>query len=512
MESSFQRPPQKIRKKDKGDYVNERQNGALAKKVIRSTFWVAASTIFAKGLYFLRTIILIRLLNPIDFGLMGIAMVVFNVLERFSETGIGMALVQKKEVDKSTLNTAWIMTVMRGGMLFILLCLFSPLVSRFYDNERLNLILRIVSFSFLFNGLASAGIFLFVKELNFKNKVIFEQSNAVANAVVSITLAVIFKNVWALVAGYIAGTIVASLLSYKLHAFRPSLKVDLNAVKGLLNFGKYVFATGIAAFFVMQGPDALVGKVLGLDILGFYVVSFGIANMPTTSITHLVSQIAFPAYAKLQDDMPRLRDGYLKVTRLVAFLSALLAGGIFMLIPEFVQVFLGVKWMPIILPVRILCIFGFFRSIASTVSPVFYAMGRPDLEFKLVCLNLTLLAILIYPFTVKMGITGTSIAFAIVSSVYISFMMRLVYKLIRLDAAKTQFFKALLFPLGGMALMCLAMYLLKSVFSHSLIMAFSASILIGGGLYILALYLLDKYFGYGLIDTIRFAVISYKSQ
>ena len=492
--------------------VLERQNGILSHKVVHSTFWVAASSIFGHVLYFLRTIVLIRLLSPIDFGLMGIAKVVLDMLNKFSETGISMAFVQRKDVSGSTLNTAWIMTVIRGIVLFTLLYVFSPVISRFYNNQSLSPILKFISLSFLFSGLTSAGVFLFIKELNFKNKVFFEQANAISAAIVSVILAIIFKNVWALVIGYVVGVIVGFLFSYHLHPFRPSLKFNLNVAKGLLNFGKYVFGSGIILFFILRGPDALIGKILGLNALGFYVVAFSIANTPTTSVTHFVSQIAFPAYAKLQDDLPKLREGYLKVTRLVVFLSAPIAGGIFMLIPEFVQIFLGIKWIPIILPVKILCIFGFFRSIYSTISPVFYGIGRPDIEFKVTCLNLTVLAIVLYPLTAKMGIVGTSIAFSLMSVVCVIVMTAIVYKLIQLQSEKVKFFKVLFFPLAGTVLMSLSIFIIKFIFSNSLMMAFSMSILMGVVIYILVLYLLDRYFRYGLIDTIRFAVISYRRR
>lgn len=484
----------------------------ISTKVARSTFWVAASSIFNEVISFFRTIILIRFLKPIDFGLMGIVMVVIDMFNRFSETGIDVALVQRKEVDKSTLNTAWIMTVVRGIILFVLLYFFSPHISHFYNNEYLKPILRFISLSFLFNGLASAGLFLFIKELNFKNKVFFVQSNAISNAVVSIILAIFFKNVWALVIGYIVGKIVSTLFSYCLYPFRPSWKFDLSVAGELLRFGKYVFSSVIVTFFVIRGPDALVGKVLGLDSLGFYVVAFTIANIPTTSLTHLILPTSFPAYAKLQDDLPKLRDGFLKILRLVAVLSAPLAAGIFMLIPEFIQIFLGTRWTPIILPVRILCIFGFFRSLFSIVSPVFFGIGRPDLEFKVTSLNLAVLAILIYPLTIKIGIVGTSIAFSLMGSVCILVMMRLAYRLIRLDVDKSQFFKDLFFPLAGTTIMCFSIFLLKLIFFYSLMMKFLASILIGIGLYVLMLYLLDKYFRYGLIDTIRFGFDSFRRK
>jgi len=489
-----------------------KKGGALAHKVARAALWVGVSYIFSNFLYFLRTIILTRLLNPIDFGLMGIARVMINMLNIFTETGIEKAVVQKKEVSKSALNSAWTITAIRGIFLFALLYIFSGLISGFYNNKQLTPILKFISLSFIFSGFTSAGVFLFLKELDFKNKILFEQSSAISNTVVSVVLAVIFKNVWALVIGQVVGTIVGFLFSYRLHPFKPSFKFDFEEAKKLFQLGKYVFGVSVLTFLFIQGPDALIGKILNLGSLGFYVVAFGIANTSATSVTHVVSQIAFPAYAKLQDDLPRLREGYIKVVRLIILLSAPIAGGIFMLIPEFVQIFLGTKWVPIILPVRILCIFGFFRSIYSTVGPVFYGTGRGDLDFKLASLNLTLLVLLLYPFTVKMGIVGTSIAFSIVSTISIFYIMAIIYRLIRLDMEKTQFFKAIFFPIIGTLFMCFSIFLLKPLLSNSAIMRFSISILLGGISYVLVLYLLDKYFGYRLIETIRFAIDSFKGQ
>lgn len=482
----------------------------LAHKVARGALWVASSHVFSNVLYILRTVILVRLLNPIDFGLMGIVRVVINMLNFFSELGIDRAIVQRKEIDESTLNSAWVMMAIRGIVLFVLLFVFSMFISRFYNNESLNLILKFISISFLVTGFTSAGVFLFVKELNFKNKVIFEQANVISNTIVSVALAVIFKNIWALVVGYVVGIIIGFIFSYKLHPFRPSLKFDLDAAKKLFWFGKYVFGSTIVLFFVLQGPDALVGKILGLDSLGFFVLAFGIANVPTISVSHVVSQVAFPAYAKLQDDFPKLREGYLKIMRLIVFLSAPIAGGIFMLIPEFVQIFLGTRWIPIILPARILCILGFLRSIGSTAGPLLLGIGRPDLEFKLGILSLILLAILIYPLTVWMGIVGTSIAFSIVSTIAIFFIIRVIYKLIQLNLERNQFFKILFCPLAGVFVMCSLILLLKLSFHNNLIIIFSMSILAGGFCYLLMLYILDRYFGYGLTDTLRFTVNSFR--
>src|SRR3990167_7615969 len=131
----------------KRDLMLEGQSGKLAHKVARGTFWVAGSYIFTNIFYFLRTVILVRLLNPIDFGLMGIARVMINMLNIFTETGIEKAIVQRKEVSKSALNSAWIITAIRGISLFALLYIFSGLIAGFYNNKQLSPILKFVSLS-----------------------------------------------------------------------------------------------------------------------------------------------------------------------------------------------------------------------------------------------------------------------------------------------------------------------------------------------------------------------------
>ncbi len=109
---------------------------------------------------------------------------------------------------------------------------------------------------------------------------------------------------------------------------------------------------------ITQGDDILVGKLLGVSALGFYQLAYKLSNIPAIEIAHATSRVTFPAYSKLQDNLPRLREAYLRVLQLTAFLSFAIAGVILVLASDFTRIALGEKWMPMVPTVQALCIFG----------------------------------------------------------------------------------------------------------------------------------------------------------
>jgi O-antigen/teichoic acid export membrane protein len=153
-----------------------------------------------------------------------------------------------------------------------------------------------------------------------------------------------------------------------------------------------------------------VGKLLGSAALGLYQMAFRISNISATEVTHVISQVTFPVYAKLQDNVPELRNAYLKVLQVTAFLSFPIGVLLLILAPDFTRVFLGDKWMPMVRAIQVLCIFGVIRSLAATCGPLFSGTNNPRFTTITSFIKLIFLAILIYPLTRKWGITGTALA------------------------------------------------------------------------------------------------------
>jgi len=382
----------------------------LSKKVVRGGVWIFSLRILNRGLDFFRIIILARLLSPTDFGLFGVAILSISVFETFSQTGFNFALIQKKESIKTYLDTAWTISALRGLALFILVFFSAPIIAAFFNAPQATLIVRFLAISLIFNGFQNIGILFFQKELEFNRLFLLEISTTITSFASTIILAVLLKNVWALVIGGLLANFVRFCISYVIQSYRPIPKIEKDKVLELFSFGKWIFLSTIVIFLVRQGDDFFLGKVLGVTALGFYQMAFMIGNLPSSEITGIISQVAFPTYTKLKSTPGKLNEAYIKTISFIALISFPFAGGIFVLAPYFTTLFLGEKWLPIVTPLQILAISGLIRSIVATGGSLFNAIGKPRFDFKMNLWRLIIIIVTIYPLTRLWSISGTSLS------------------------------------------------------------------------------------------------------
>ncbi len=475
---------------------------SLSKKVVRGGMWVFALRFTNRGLGFIRTIILARLLAPEDFGLLGIAMLAIATLETFSQTGFQAALIQKKENVESYLDTAWTVSAIRGVLLFLILFFSAPLVAKFFNSPQATLVIKVIAVSTLLSGFRNIGIIFFQKDLEFNKQFFYELSATLVDLTIAITLAFMLRNVWALVWGGVAANFVRLFMSYVLHPYRPHVRFDKGEFKELFGFGKWVLGSSILIFLITQGDDVFVGKMLGVTALGFYQMAYLISNLPATEITHVISQVTFPAYSKVQNDIQGLGKAYLDVLKLIAFVSIPMAGGIFILAPEFTKIFLGDKWMPMVPAMQVLALWGLIRSIGATQGPIFQAVGKPEILTKMVSIALALLVILIYPFSIRWGILGTSLAvvFAtLVSTLAASYLITRIVKWRILNLFRTIAFPSIAAVLVVSSIFSMKRYWLNEVGA----LEFLLFIIFGILIYLGVTYLLDRFFNYGIQSLIK---------
>ena len=481
---------------------------SLSQRVIRSGFWVFSLRITERAFSLIRLIILARILAPHDFGLMGIAMLTMATLETFSQTGFQAALIQKKENTELYLDAAWTIMIIRGLILFTILYFIAPYAAIFFKSPQAKPIIRIIGFSILFQAFTNIGVIYFRKELEFNKQFIYQLSGTLADFIVAISAALILKSVWALVFGLLAGNFVRLVVSYLIHPYRPHLTFDLGKAKELFGFGKWILGSSILVFLLTQGDDIFVGKLLGATALGFYQMAYRISNIPATEITHAISQVTFPAYSKLQDNIPKLREAYLKVLQVTAFLSFPIAGLIFVLAPEFTKIFLGEKWMPMVPAMQILVFAGLVRSIAATTGPVFHAVGKPKIDTKWQIIRLLVLAALIYPFTIKWGILGTSIV--VFLSIFVS-NIGFSFDAIKITKCRfIEFSKVIVLPLINGMVMVSSMFILKTYINITGILNFILLLSVGILIYLAIIYIFDKHLNYNMRQLLRENIISFR--
>lgn len=470
---------------------------SLSEKVVRGSFWVFSLRATERSLVLIKIIIVTRLLSPNDFGLFGIALLTISILENFSVTGFQAALIQKNEKIINYLDVAWTVSVIRGFVLFLILFVSAPYLSIFFNQSEATSIIQIIGVSIFIRGLTNIGIVYFQKELQIKRLFIYSLSTKIIEFIVTVLAAFLLKNVWALVAGQLIGSVAMLIGSYLIHPYRPKLDLNMEKVKKLFGFGKWVLGLSILTFLVTEGDDAFVGKLLGATMLGFYQMAYRFSNMPATEITHVIFGVMFPAYSKMQEDIPRLREGYLKVLMITAFLSFPIGGLIFFLAPEFVNILLGEKWMPMVPAMRVLVLWGLIRSIGATTGPVFYGLGKPEIATKLQCFQVIVMFILLYPLTIKWGILGTSLAVVLAS---LASNIIVLFRIVRLIECRTwNFIKLIVCPLiSVMIASSFIMILKRNLLSSKGVSGFFLSIILGLFIYLCVSYLLDRFCGYQL--------------
>lgn len=482
------------------DPVSAKQN--LVGNIIRGSFWIFIARITGQGISFISTIILARLLSPLDFGILGIAMLAIYFLETFSTTGFNLALVQKDVDIHDYLDAAWFVSVVRGLILGISIYLISPIVAQFFNSPNAMNVLKILAISPILRGLNNIGIVYFSKDMKF-NKVFYLQiAEMFGRSITSIILAFLLKNVYALVFGILASRIIYLTMSYILHPYRPRLKFDYQKAKELFTFGKWLLGSSILKYTINQGDKAVVGKLIDSTSLGFYTIAYRISMLPVEQITKVVSQVMFPAFSKIQSDNLQLSKRFLETLQILSFFSIPFAGMIFLFSNDFVSIFLGAKWLPAVPIIHIFAFLGLITSISSSTGSFFQAIGKPKIVTSILTARLIIIAIIIYPLTSNYGIQGAALTVLISAIILDPFAIFLVCKI-----SKNSFFlvcKSILIPfLNTLTFVILVIFLKQQFFIHHELISFMFFAILSIALYVLLAYFFEKVFNEGSFTKFR---------
>jgi lipopolysaccharide exporter len=382
---------------------------SLGSRATNAGAWAFALNMTNRLLTVIRTVVLARLLAPEDFGLMGIAVLVIGLVTSFSQTGFRAALVQNKRgLEARFLNTAWTVEAVRSIALGLLMALSAPWVGSFFDEPGAVGLTRLLGVGLAVSGFANTGVISFDKDLEFQRRFVFRSVPHVVDLVVSVILAVLLGNAWALAFGWVAGRVGLVVASFVAHPYRPRLMFDGSAARSMFSFGVWALASQILLYFTFNLDDIVVGRVIDATALGFYTMAFTVSQLTTTEITLVVNQVAFPAYSRLQDSPPRLARAYVRTVQLIALASFPMAAGLWFVGATAIEVILGQQWAPMVPAFNVLLLWGLIRSLLATTGPLFQGIGRPSIATKVQAAQLVLLALVIYPLTASYGIVGAA--------------------------------------------------------------------------------------------------------
>ncbi len=462
---------------------------SLAKKTVQGTMWAYASFSGGKVLIFISTIILARLLSPDDFGLMGFALLVIYYLD-LRALQMGAALIYKKDEPDKAANTAFIISLLSGLALFLIANLLSPLVASFFQEARVELILRALSLTFIFSSFGYVHEALLEKELDFKKKFIPDLVQGIVKGAISMVLALLGYGAWSLVWGQVVGALAWTLTLWIVLPWRPSFTFYKSVARELLGYGLQLMAADFLCLIHTEADYLIVGKLLGGTALGFYMLAVRAPDFLIINFCAVITRVLFPAYSKLQDDLPALRRGFLTSLKYISLVTIPVGVGLFFVAPDLVLIFYTDKWANSIPVLQALALNAALMSLDWTAGDIYKARGRPDILTKLnVVENVFIIAALW--FGAGYGIVGVAMARLLTTALITVIRLFIAHKL--LDVGFWTIMREFRFALTGSLAMLMGLYLLR-YFSPPLpgLVTLALSILTGACFYLLALWLIHR--------------------
>lgn len=478
---------------------------SLGKTFARGVAWFYLLRMSSRMISSLRTLVVARFLAPADFGVMGVALLVLSLLEMLATTGYDQALIQRKQEISDYLDTAWVVAVGRGVVLGGIVYLCAPLAATFFHEPGAVSILRLMALSPVLTGFASPGLVALNKDLHFRKLVLFDAARSILGAAVAIVAAVSLRSVWALPVASLAADAVFSLGSYLIHPYRPGLGFQWQKARELWGYGRWILGSKLLHYLFNDGDDWVAGRLLGSTALGFYQTAYRLGCTPMTEITGVFSKVAFPTFAKLQDDKGKLQRAYLRILQVIMFASTPVAVGILLVAPDGVELFLGEKWLPMVVSLQILVCWGWIRSFRATTGPVLLARGRPDLVAKFTAFKVAILAVLVVPLSLRWGIVGTSWAVVTAAALEIPLLVRSLRTAVQAESIYVV--RCLVRPLVPAAAMTgVVLWLQQLLSAQGAGVRLGLSVFCGATAYVLLTFILDRYLRWGLRADIKQAV------
>jgi O-antigen/teichoic acid export membrane protein len=365
----------------------------LQQKTVQALSWSFIEAISQRGAQFIIGIILARLLFPEQFGLIGMLMIFMAVTRAFLDSGFGAALIQKQKVTQTDICSIFYFNIVVGLAAAVLLCLAAPWIAAFYKQPVLTPLTRALSSTIVINSFGLIQDTILRKEINFKTKTKVSMIAGVLSGIIGITLAALGSGVWSLVAQQVAASLFTTLGLWYFSAWRPALIFSFDALREMFGFGSRILASGVLNQIFDNIYLVVIGRLFSAADLGFFTRAKTLNDLPSQSLSQIVSRVTFPVFATIQDDRARLKRGVKKALTALVMVNFPMMIGLAIIARPLVLVMLTEKWVSSVPYLQLLCAAGLLFPLQQTNLIVLQALGRSDLFLRLEIVKKALIVI-----------------------------------------------------------------------------------------------------------------------
>jgi lipopolysaccharide exporter len=390
----------------------------IGRQMAKGAAWMVFMRFSVRGLGLVSTIFLARWLVPEDFGVVALSTSVLFAVEAFGHFSFDIALIRNTKSERSHYDTVWTLAVIRGVVLALFVAAIAEPVARLLEEPRLPPIIYWLALTTLIDGFQNVGVVDFRKHMQFRREFTLVVVQKLISLVVTLSLAWMWREYWALVAGIVIGRITGIVMSYVMHSYRP--RFCLAEWRELFGFSKWLLLNNIFHFISSQLDVFIIGRIFGAHSVGLYKVAAEISSLPSTELVAPIQRAIFPGFAKLAHDHKALCKSYIDGISILVLLALPAAGGIAVLADPIVRVLLGPTWLEAIPLLQILAINGIIRLGSANAYSVLLAIGRAKFISHLGMLNLVLLGPLLGGGIYFGGLAGAAWALVLMSCIGLS--------------------------------------------------------------------------------------------
>jgi len=416
----------------------------LRERAAKGIVWSVAEKWGRAAIWFLTFVVLSRLLGPEAFGLVALASTFIAFVEVFLSQGFGAAIVQRADLVREHLDTAFWATVLIGSLLTVGGIAVSGSVAAVFGEPNLGPVLRWLSISFILSALSSTQMAILRRQFAFKSLAVRSITATTAGGIVGVSL-------------------VGVIVLWRASDWRPGFDLSMKHYKELFTFGAYVAGHNILQVLVRRSDDLLIGYFLGPTLLGYYAIGYRLVLVIIRAATGIINSVAFPTFSRLQDNPERMRRAFYEVTQYTSLLAFPVFIGLAILAPEVVPALFGEKWAPSIPVMQVLALMGILQSGLAFNGSVMKAFGKPSWHFGIMLLN-AVCTVLGFLLVVRWGIVAVAASFVIVGYLLAPVSYMAVHRLIQIDFRT--YFRQFAAPLSASLIMVILIVGLKNIFQH----------------------------------------------
>lgn len=376
---------------------------------LKNFLWRTAEHVGARGVSFLVSIVLARLLMPTDYGEIAIVLVLINLLSIFVDSGFGAALIQKKDADEIDFSSVFYFNLVICIVLYLALFILAPAIAKAYKMEHLTSVIRVQSLLLVISGVKSIQTAYVARHMVFKRFFFATLGGTIGAALIGILMAYKGFGVWALVAQSLFNNCLDTIILWFTVKWRPTASFSLKRLRDLFSYGGKLLLGTMLDKVYWEARQLIIGGVYTTADLAFFNRGALFPNEVEHTITGGLGDILFPAMSKIQHDPEQVKKWVKQVNLTHSYFLLPFMFGLAAIAESLTVVLFTEKWLPSVPYLRMFCMMYLFSSISLTNTNAAKALGHSEVWMRINFLRapIHLMGLLL---TIRWGVMAVAIS------------------------------------------------------------------------------------------------------